>query len=168
MVELTNRDKITVFLKLLGPEVAAKVLKFLPGELARLAASGIERVPLPAPAAVQSVLEEFNRYYLSAGDEVRVLPGEAKTEGAGDLFENGIRRLGLTSFWKVLAGEDLTTVAFLLAYLSPQLRQGLLNILDPGQRQTIEGLLGKVRRSPLATQIFTAFKGSLQERIEAK
>lgn len=167
MPELTNRDKITIFLSLLGPEVAARVLKYLPDELARLAAAGIERLPLPSPDAVQTVLEEFNRFYLTAGSEVKVLSGEVKPEAVADPFDGAIRKLGLSGFWKVLAGEDLTTVAFILSFISNSLRQGLLGVLDAGQRQTIENLSAKIRRSPLASQITMAFKDHLLKKMAA-
>lgn len=165
MAQLTNRDKITIFLSLLGPEVAARVLKYLPDELARLAAAGIERLPQPPAEAVQTVLEEFNRFYLSSGDEVRSLPGQARSDVPADPLENAIRRLGLAGFWKVLAGEDLTNVAFILANLPPRLSQGLMNSLDAAQRQTIEDLNGKLRKTPLAAQVFAAFRSHLLEKF---
>lgn len=167
MVALSSRDKVTIFLSLLGPEVAAQVLKYLPEELARIAASGIERLPLPPAEAVQSVLEEFNNYYLTRAEEKKALTGPLRRETASDPLEIAIRRVGPGSFWKILAGEDLTTVAFLLANFSSALRQALLGVLDNGQRQTITNLLGQVKRTTLTGQIMSAFKEYLTQKLSS-
>ena len=55
-MKLSGREKATIFLSILGPETSAQVLRYLPGEVADLIASGINHLPTPSPEALGYVL----------------------------------------------------------------------------------------------------------------
>lgn len=61
-MKLSGREKATIFLSILGPEVSAQVLRYLPGEVADLIASGINHLPTPTPEALGLVLNDFKSY----------------------------------------------------------------------------------------------------------
>ena len=61
-MKLSGREKATIFLSILGPEVSAQVLRYLPGEVADLIASGINHLPTPTPEALGMVLHDFKSY----------------------------------------------------------------------------------------------------------
>lgn len=61
-MKLSGREKATIFLSILGPEVSAQVLRYLPGEVADLIASGINHLPTPTPEALGVVLNDFKSY----------------------------------------------------------------------------------------------------------
>ncbi len=47
---------------MLGAETSARVLRYLPDELADLIAAGINHLPTPSPQALEQVLGEFKSY----------------------------------------------------------------------------------------------------------
>ena len=55
---LTGREKATIFLSILGADVSSRILRYLPGELADLIASGINHLPTPSPEALAEVLSQ--------------------------------------------------------------------------------------------------------------
>ena len=59
---LTGREKATIFLSILGAETAARLLRYLPEELAHVIAAGIDRLPAPSPESLSEVLDEFSGY----------------------------------------------------------------------------------------------------------
>ncbi|MFA5098394.1 MAG: hypothetical protein WC490_07225, partial [Candidatus Margulisiibacteriota bacterium] len=56
---LSGREKATILLSLLGPELAERILSFLPEDLADLITGGINRLPTPSSDAIKTVLDEF-------------------------------------------------------------------------------------------------------------
>jgi hypothetical protein len=72
---LTGREKATIFLSILGAETSARILRYLPDELADLIASGINHLPSPSPDALAEVLRDFQSYVaLPAAPNTAQLP----------------------------------------------------------------------------------------------
>ena len=71
---LTGREKATIFLSMLGAETSARVLRYLPDELADLIAAGINHLPTPSPQAVEQVLGEVGAFLIAASILVFIPP----------------------------------------------------------------------------------------------
>ena len=61
-MQLSGREKATIFLSILGAETSSRVLRYLPGELADMIAKGINHLPTPTPEALGEVLNDFLSY----------------------------------------------------------------------------------------------------------
>src|SRR3989339_1610700 len=65
---LSGREKATIFLSLLGTEAASRVLRYLPGELADIIATGINQLPSPSPEALNEVLNDYEGFLALPGE----------------------------------------------------------------------------------------------------
>ncbi len=59
---LTGRQKATILLSLLGPELSGLILKFLPEDLQDAITSGMNSLPAPSPELISSVIKELSGF----------------------------------------------------------------------------------------------------------
>ncbi|MCX5750695.1 MAG: hypothetical protein NT099_03355 [Candidatus Saganbacteria bacterium] len=157
---LSGREKATIFLSILGAEASAKILRYLPDEVADLIASGVNHLPSPSPDALNFVLEEFGDYM--------ALPKPAQT------FELGQSNEPLTPLDIMLTAssrriasylitERVQTIAFVLSFYLQNKRQEILAHL-PGQRVEVESLLKDLKTNALSEKV----KGEIVSYFSAK
>lgn len=143
---LSGREKATIFLSILGAETAARVLRYLPEELADIIAAGVNHLPSPSPEALSEVLEDFQSYM--ALPEEKIPP-----------------RLESASFERKAPAPK--KVYSLLMYERPQLAAFLLNLLSPEERS--EALLNLPKERYLLEELmYTLRKNALTPSLEAK
>jgi len=158
-MELSGREKATIFLSILGPETSASILRYLPGELADLIASGLNHLPTPTPAALGAVLHEFRSYLAlpEAGGtvpraavkaEIRETPAAPKEKmSPRDLLNYAsVKKLSF-----LLAEERPQTVAFMLSVLSPERKTEVMQNLP--QKDILEDLLKNIKRHALTPKV---------------
>lgn len=146
---LTGREKATIFLSILGAETAARILRYLPEELADIIAAGVNHLPSPSPEALSEVLEDFQSYM--ALPEERIRP---ELEAAP--FE---RKTPLTpkKVYSLLMYERPQVAAFLLNLLSPEERsEALLNL--PKERYLLEELMHTLKKNALTPKLESKLK----------
>jgi len=149
-MKLSGREKATIFLSILGPETSAQILRYLPGEVADLIASGINHLPTPTPEALGAVLEDFKSYLaLPAPGKKPPPPLQAKPEISREmppremLLTAPIKRLAF-----ILAEESPQMIAYILSYFPEDRREEVILNLSPLKTQ-IEEKLKDIARSPL-------------------
>jgi len=153
-MELSGREKATIFLSILGPETSASILRYLPGELADLIASGLNHLPTPTPAALGSVLSEFRSYLAlpepgggarPALKETPLAPSE-KMSPRDILNYASVKKLSF-----LLAEERPQTIAFMLSVLNPERKAEVLQNLP--QKDILEDLLKSLKRHVLTPKV---------------
>lgn len=146
---LSGREKATIFLSLLGTETSSRILRYLPGELADLIASGINHLPTPSPDALSEVLGELNSFL--ALPEAEKAPAEERTLPPPRVEEKPRPRRNYA----------------LLMYERPQMIAYLLSIMPEDQRE--EALLNLPREKVLIEELINTIKtNSLSPKIELK
>ena len=149
---LTGREKATIFLSILGAETSARVLRYLPDELADLIAAGINHLPAPSPDALSEVLAEFKSYV-------------ALPQGPSDfsrLAETTQPKTPKKSY-AILMYERPQIIALILSQLSAAERAEALLTL-PREKAVVEDLLKSLKHTPLTEKI----SAKLKEHFGAK
>jgi len=158
---LSGIEKATILLSILGSDASAKMLKFLPPEVADLLASGINNLPKPSPDAISGVIGEC-REYLSLPSGVAqarpalegaATPQPRKEEGKrpskpSDVISNVPGRILIP----LLLRERPQTIAFVLTQLPEGRAQEVLSYL-PEQRREVEYLLNTIKLTPVTEKI---------------
>ena len=143
---LTGREKATIFLSILGAEASARILRYLPEELADLIAAGINHLPTPSPEALSEVLDEFKRFL--------ALPGA----------ETGVPRIREKP--KPPPPKPKKSYSFLI-YERPQMVAYLLSIMSEEQRE--EAFLGLPKEKMVVEELFSNLKKNpLSEKLEVR
>ena len=154
-MKLSGREKATIFLSILGPDTSAQILRYLPGELADMIASGINHLPTPTPEALGSVLEDFKSYLALPA------PGAAKPKMAEPKIEVPIEKMSpkevllsapLKRLAFVLADESPQMVAYILAFQPEERREEVLLNL-PSLKEKAEAIIKDLKKSPLAAKL---------------
>ncbi len=151
---LTGREKATIFLSILGADTSARVLRYLPDELADLIAAGINHLPTPSPQALSEVLGEF-KSFLALPEVERVAPRiEEKPRPPSPPKRS----------YAALKYERPQMAAFLISLLPEEQKEDALHSL-PRERETVEDLLANLKKNPmtprLAAKLKEQFKGKL-------
>lgn len=134
---LTGREKATIFLSILGADVSARVLRYLPDELADLIAAGINHLPSPSTDALSEVLDEYQSFLALPGAAAEALPTHPPAPKKSYSF---------------LFYERPQTVAFLLSLLPDEERREALNSFPRGKAM-VEELLLTLRQNPLRPKL---------------
>ncbi|MBU0686352.1 MAG: hypothetical protein KKB81_00675 [Candidatus Margulisbacteria bacterium] len=174
MSPLTGREKATIFLSLLGADTSARLLRYLPEELADLVASGVNHLPKPSPKAVASILEEL-RSFMSlppstayrpakkvvtyapqpepepAPAPVPAPPPEPEPEPPKTPAEK-FQRASARKLAGILLYERPQIIAFVLKMVSPEKQIEVLSNL-PGQRPLVEALLRESKENIFTDEI---------------
>jgi len=148
-VSLSGREKATIFLSILGAEGAAKILRYLPDEVADLIAAGVNHLPSPSTEALSNVLDEFGDYM--------ALPKQGPTfsleENKGPLTPlETILKASPRRVASYLITERVQTIAFVLSLFPPHLKKEILTYL-PGQRAEVENLLKDLKKNALTEKV---------------
>jgi flagellar motor switch protein FliG len=153
-MKLSGREKATIFLSILGPETSAQILRYLPGEVADLIASGINHLPTPTPEALGAVLGDFRSYLALPAPGRKPPPSlQAKPELPREALEKmpprevllsaPIKRLSF-----ILAEESPQMIAYVLSYFPEDRIEEVILNLSPLKVQ-IEEKLREIVKSPL-------------------
>lgn len=145
---LTGREKATIFLSILGADTAARVLRYLPEELADLIAAGINHLPTPSPEALSEVMGEF-KSYLSLPEPTR----------AAELTEppEPVRPVATGKPYGILVYERPQLAAFVLSLLGDNDRAEAFRALSR-EKNLLEELLLTQKITPLHDQLTEQLK----------
>lgn len=152
---LTGREKATIFLSILGAETSARVLRYLPDELADLIAAGINHLPTPSPEALEQVLGEFNSHLaLPKASEPTSVIEERKP----------VSPFVPKKSYAFLMYERPQMVAYLVSLLPEDQREAVLLSL-PKERAIVEGLLSELKKNPLSDKLEAKLREQFSERL---
>ncbi|MFH0886777.1 MAG: hypothetical protein V1843_01285 [bacterium] len=159
---LTGREKATIFLSILGPVAAAKVLRYLPDELAEFIAAGIGRLPPPSAEAMNMILDEFrNHQYLPSAEKPRLENQQMKRPMTP-------RDKVMSSDPAVLAGvllrERLLVASYIISLFPGELKDKVLQLMGD-TKSAVESLLPHIRRIALSNEIEERVIGTLVKKI---
>ena len=139
---LSGREKATIFLSILGADISARVLRYLPDELADLIASGINHLPSPSPTALTEVLEDFNSFLAIPAPETPPMP----------LISEKPMPVRPKRSYGLLLYERPQMTAFLLSLLSPSEQQEALTNF-PRDKNRIEEIMHNLKRNAFTIKL---------------
>ena len=152
---LSGREKATIFLSILGAETSARVLRYLPDELADLIASGINHLPSPSPDALSEVLNDFQGFVALPPSEAAAPRPQlaAKPEPPKPKRSFGV-----------------------LMYERPQLKAVLVSMLPADQREDafmslsrdkarVQEIMGGLKTNPLRAKIEAKLREQFKEKL---
>ena len=154
---LTGREKATIFLSILGAETSARVLRYLPDEMADLIASGINHLPSPSPDALSEVMNEFGSF-LSLPSRNQGRPEPKKLEEPPPPPPKPKRSFGQLMY------ERPQTIAFVLSLLPEEEQEASLNSF-PRDKAIIVELLKSLRTTALSAKIGSILKERYKDKI---
>lgn len=164
-MNITGREKATIFLSILGSDTAARILRYLPEELADVIATSINHLPTPTPDALGAVLKEFKSGLALRAPSAPPPPQIEETVIPED--DSPLGRLN-AAYAKRLAQlftfERSQVAAFVLSMLNPAKKEEVL--MNMGQQKNEIDTLTKTIRSNkftegLKTQLLELFAGKL-------
>ncbi|MBU1026520.1 MAG: hypothetical protein KKA31_02200 [Candidatus Margulisbacteria bacterium] len=144
---LTGREKATIFLSILGAEASARVLRYLPDELADLIAAGINHLPSPSPQALSEVINEFQGFL--ALPAARPEPPRIEEKSAPPTKPK--------KSYSFLMYERPQMVAYLLSLMPDEEKDEALQSL-PKEKSIIEELLAGLKTNPLSPKLAIGLK----------
>ena len=151
---LSGREKATIFLSILGAETSARILRYLPEELADLIAAGINHLPTPSPEALSLVLDEFKSYL--------ALPGPR--EEAPRLAEKPKAAPRAKKNYSFLIYERPQMIAHLLSLMPEEQKEEVLAGL-PKEKVVVEELYFSLKKTPLSEKLGTKLKEHFGARL---
>ncbi|MFH1347813.1 MAG: hypothetical protein ABIH22_03895 [Candidatus Margulisiibacteriota bacterium] len=140
---LSGREKATIFLSILGAENSARILRYLPEELADLIASGINHLPSASPEALSEVLSDFKSFVALPESERAVPPPQ---------IEERPRPVRPKRSYAVLMYERPQVAAFLISLLPEDQREDAL-LSFSREKGVVSELLSGLRKNPLTSKI---------------
>lgn len=150
---LSGREKATIFLSLLGADTSARVLRYLPDELADLIAAGINHLPTPSPEAVEEVLDEFQGFL--------ALP---QAKAPAPRVEEKAKPPAPKRSYSILMYERPQMVAYLLSLMPEEQREDALNSL-PRERAVVEELLSDLKQTPISSKLEAILKDHFKDKL---
>lgn len=180
---LTNRQKVAVFLSYLGAQRAAPILKELSDEDAISLSRELVALPPLASDTVVDVLAEFMERFSQRGlagqggltlarEFLQERLGPARAQEIIDQLEgqqatgplSGLLRVDPQQALAVLGAQQPQVVAVLLAYLAPEDAASLLSALEPTFRAKVAKRIAQLTRvDPVAVrQATTLLVGQLR------
>ena len=161
-MNLTGREKATIFLSILGSESAGRVLRYLPEELADVIATSVTHLPTPTPEALGAVLSEFKSFLAIGPARPQPAAIEEKIEAPVREPEvpltpdDRINRAPVKRLVYVLSFERPQLCAFILSRLEAEKRDEVIQNLGP-QKEVVANILNS-----LTANVFTPM---LEEKL---
>lgn len=160
--DLSKRQKLAIFLIVLGPEVAAEVLRQFEDAEIEAICKEMTHFQVIDPQVQSEVIREFasvigagagaltggaafarRTLELAKGDTgaasilEKIAPGSHSAEGIHEIEEMEPRQV-----YNLLKGEQPQTIAFLLSYLEPAKSAAIVGLLAPDAREEVIERLG--------------------------
>jgi len=155
-MQLSGREKATIFLSILGADTSSKVLRYLPGELADMIAKGINHLPTPTPEALSEVLDDFKSYLAlpsgkgrEAAPEVSVKPQKPREKMTPFEILNAAPAAALS---QVLLEERPQIVAFILSRLD-DMQAAEVSMALPYEKVMLQNLIKSIKKNPLTPKL---------------
>lgn len=164
---LSGREKATIFLSILGAEASARILRYLPEEIADLIAAGVNQLPSPSPESLSAVLNEFRSYVLlpSSGDRRRISTARLAGAGAPDSFSPDImRRVPPEVLAGLLSAERPALIAFVASQLPPDLSGRFLESFQAAGESILE-LTARIKKNAMTNEVRDRLMALLSKRL---
>ncbi|MFC1517667.1 hypothetical protein ACFL5G_03815 [Candidatus Margulisiibacteriota bacterium] len=145
--KLSGKEKAMIFLSALGDHASAKVLKCLPEKVSKKIAEELNYFPKPNKEMIAHVFKELSKLTLKAGpDEAARMSREIESQLERDATKpelpvNSLDKLDPGELLHRLQNEQVQTIAFVLGFLNTSSRESFYQLLSPGRRKEISGLV---------------------------
>ena len=164
---ISGREKATIFLSILGAEASAKILRYLPEEIADLIAAGVNQLPSPSPEALSAVLNEFRSYVSlpSSGERRRIstarpTPGGLEGMAPADVM----RRVPPEVLAGLLSAERPALIAFVASQLPPDLSERFLESFETAG-ESIRELTARIKKNAMTAEVRDRLIALLSKRL---
>jgi len=136
-MNLSGREKATIFLSILGSETSSAILRYLPPELSDLIASSLSQLPTPTPEALGEVFGDF-KSYVALPAPMRPKVSEPVQSIAPQITRKEVvEEAKETSHKDKLFSANSKKVAYLLADERPQIAAFILSLFPTMQKEEI-------------------------------
>jgi flagellar motor switch protein FliG len=152
---LSGREKATIFLSILGAETSARILRYLPEELADLIAAGINHLPTPSTSSLSEVLNEFRSYLALPEGRAEMPQIEPPTRAPAVKAKKN---------YSFLIYERPQMIAHLLTLMPDDQREEVLTGL-PKEKVLVEELYSNLRKTALSEKIGSRLKTHFGAKI---
>lgn len=155
-MQLTGREKATIFLSILGTETSSRILRYLPPELADLIASSVNHLPTPTPDALGEVLSDFKSFGalppaspqpVDFTGEPGFAPAEAELSPKEIVEKASPKALAF-----LLSDERPQIIAFVLSLISDKKKEEVLFSLG-SQKDLVMDLMNGMKKSAVSPQM---------------
>lgn len=172
-MNLSGREKATIFLSIVGSDTAARVLRYLPEELADVIATSINHLPTPTPDALGSVLSEFRSYLsLKPAESFAALEGRGEmvvsnSEESLTVPKTPIGILNAASAKKLaysFSFERPQIVAFIVSRLKEEKQEEVLMNLGP-QKEMVSELIKALKPNKFTSIIEQELIESFSQKV---
>ncbi len=162
-MNLSGREKATIFLSILGSDTSSAILRYLPPELSDLIASSLSQLPTPTPEALGEVFSDFRSYI--AFPPMRGKTPENPTMPVPQILEREtFEEAGEKNEKEALLSASSKKIAFLLSDERPQVAAFVLSLFPsmqkeeilmniPSGREQIDEFLGNLKTTDLTEKI---------------
>lgn len=165
---LSGREKATILLSILGTDLSAKVMSYLPSEFADLIAQGIDHLPKPSPDALAKVLDDFSSFMALAKAPARKAIEDNSTAGKPTFPRNNLDTVFYSQPKKIaiaLSAERIPTVAFVLSHLPNVQSAEILSFMSERKRE-IESAIRNIKKPEISEKITAKIMEMLSQRLE--
>jgi len=153
---LSGREKATIFLSILGADTSARVLRYLPDELADLIASGINHLPSPSPDALSEVLNDFQSF-------VALPPSEAAAPKQR-LEQKTPQPAKPKRSYGVLMYERPQLKALLVSMMPADQREDAFMSLSR-DKSRVQEIMDRLRPNPMRAKIEAKLKEKFKDKL---
>ena len=160
MMQLTGREKATIFLSILGTETSSRILRYLPEELADLIASSINHLPTPTPEALGEVLSDFKSY--GALPPAKPKPEAPRVYGSPKEIIEGAPDQAIAF---VLSEERPQIIGFILSLLPEKKRENILAAITM-QKDIVISLLDSIKKTPISLKLEDKLISYFSEKLK--
>jgi len=162
-MQLTGREKATIFLSILGTETSSRILRYLPPELGEVIASSVNHLPTPTPEALGEVLNDFKSFgalppmraeWPASGPQAVEFTSEpGYTPATSGLSPREIiERASPKALSFILSDERPQIIAFVLSLLPEKKKDEVLSSIG-SQKNLVIDLISGIKKSPFSAQV---------------
>lgn len=162
-MNLSGREKATIFLSILGSDTSSAILRYLPPELSDLIASSLSQLPTPTPEALGEVFSDFRSYIAlppmrgkTPENPAMTIPQVMEREMFKEQGEKNEKDALLTASSKkiafLLSDERPQIAAFVLSLFPSMQKEEILMNITSGREQ-IDEFLGNLKTTDLTEKI---------------
>jgi flagellar motor switch protein FliG len=161
---LTGREKVNIFLAILGPEISAKILRYLPEEMAVLIASGVGKI-VPSKEAIGLVMKDFGRLFLTAAGGPPLTLKETAEATKQLPFEGLAKNCSPKSLFNFLSGERIQTAAYILSRFGDLPTAGVLSLFPPEVKSKVELAMSKMKKTAFSDKFVAPVQNILRDKL---
>lgn len=172
---IKGKEKATIFLSIIGPQKAARLLRQLPEDVSNLLAAKVATLSPPSPKVVSSLLDEMSSNLLPAPqeEEVKEIEDNAEKEEIVSNVEdiklqiknNDFSNVSAATIADIIKNENVRIINMVLNLVGDDKSNEVKSILELNRKQKLE--IKELEPSPILDEIKDIILDKIIQNIEA-